>query len=85
MLLVLLLKLTENLLGTHPQGHMMRKGHPGAAIYAEEVNHIEILGLHQCFSSADSKRHQSCKARFKKKNPEHIYLLNRSKKNQHWE
>jgi len=38
MLLLLLLKLLENMLGTYPQGHMMRKGHLGQQFMQKGVN-----------------------------------------------
>lgn len=56
MLLLLLLKLLENMLGTHPQRHMMRKGHLGQPFMQKGVNQTEILEL-QCFFNAESKNH----------------------------
>lgn len=54
MLLLLLLKLLENTLGTHPQRHIMRKGHLGQQFIQKGVNQNEILELH-CFFNTDSK------------------------------
>lgn len=56
MLLLLLLKLLENMLGTHPQRRMMRKGQLGQQFMQKGVNQTEILEL-QCFFNAESKNH----------------------------
>lgn len=48
MLLLLLPKLLENMLGTHPQRHIMRKGHLGQQFIQKGVNQTEILELHCC-------------------------------------
>lgn len=56
MLLLALLKLLENMLGTHPQRRMMRKGQLGHQFMQKGVNQTEILEL-QCFFNAESKNH----------------------------
>ena len=56
MLLLLLLKLLENMLGTHPQRHMMRKGHLGQQFMQKGLNQMEILERNWFFN-AESKNH----------------------------